>query len=245
LFIFPFIVNLANKTIYKPLRKAHNSIVMSQPKIVLPGDPLGPVANSAPGTGTYVHNDTIFAAIAGTIQTTTSRDPENKAHSIQTLSVALDQSPSDMTSNNESDAIIDNYKSTPRLPSVGTVIYARVTAVQRQQALCSILALQVPATNAVVACEWPFRGILRSQDVRMTEKDRVKMQSSVAVGDVIRAEVVSLGDQGGYYLSTAGNELGVVMAWSKLGNVCVPISWKEVADERTGQREERKVAKPI
>ena len=79
----------------------------------------------------------------------------------------------------------------------------------------------------------------------MTEKDRVKMNSSVAVGDIIRAEVVSLGDQGGYYLSTAGNELGVVMTWSQDGNVCVPVSWKEVVDEITGIKEERKVAKPL
>jgi exosome complex component CSL4 len=218
---------------------------MSQPKVVLPGDSLGPLANRAPGTGTYVHDDTIFAAIAGTVQTIMSPNPENKSHSIQTLSVTMDPQAIATSFSDESGAIIDNHHATPRLPSVGTVIYARITAVQRQQALCSILALQLPSTNAVVACEWPFRGILRSQDVRMTEKDRVKMQSSVAVGDVIRAEVVSLGDQGGYYLSTAGNELGVVMAWSKLGNVCVPVSWKEVADERTGQREERKVAKPI
>jgi exosome complex component CSL4 len=220
-------------------------LTMSQSEIVLPGDSLGPLANSKPGTGTYVHNDTIFATIAGAVQTTISRDPENKSRSIQIVRVTLDQEAADTATNNESNAAFDSHHATPRLASVGTIIYARITAVQRQQALCSILALQLPTNNAVVACEWPFRGILRSQDVRMTEKDRVKMNSSVAVGDVIRAEVVSLGDQGGYYLSTAGNELGVVMAWSKQGNVCVPVSWKEVVDERTGLREERKVAKPI
>jgi exosome complex component CSL4 len=91
----------------------------------------------------------------------------------------------------------------------------------------------------------PLRGILRSQDVRMTEKDRVKMISSVAVGDIVRAAVVGIGDQGGYFLSTAGNELGVVMAWSARGNGCVPLSWCEVGDVVTGEREGRKVAKPI
>jgi exosome complex component CSL4 len=83
-------------------------------------------------------------------------------------------------------------------------------------------------------------------DVRATEKDKVKLGECFRVGDIIRAVVISLGDQGGYYLSTAGNEYGVVMAWAEeTGNVCVPVSWKEVIDEATGKRETRKVAKPI
>jgi exosome complex component CSL4 len=54
-----------------------------------------------------------------------------------------------------------------------------------------------------------------------------------------------MGDQTGYYLSTAGNEFGVVMAWSENGNVCVPISWMEVRDQVTGLKELRKVARPV
>jgi len=65
------------------------------------------------------------------------------------------------------------------------------------------------------------------------------------VGDIIRATVVGMGDQQGYYLSTAGNELGWVMGWSAEGNGLVPVSWKEVRDEVTGSREGRKVAKPM
>ena len=80
----------------------------------------------------------------------------------------------------------------------------------------------------------------------MTEKDRVIPRECFAVGDVVRALVVSIGDQGGYYLSTAGNELGVVLAWhGQTGNLCVPIAWDTVLDEAGGGRESRKVAKPI
>ena len=142
----------------------------------------------------------------------------------------------------------------PLLPAVGGVVYARVTAVQRQQAVCSIVALE-PGDSAadadgdddgrVLAAAHPFRGILRAQDVRATEKDRVVVGAAVRVGDVVRAQVASVGDQGGYFLSTAGNELGVVLAWSERGNLCVPVSWCEVLDEVTGLREERKVAKPV
>jgi exosome complex component CSL4 len=211
---------------------------MAESKTILPGELLGSMGKLTPGVGTYVHDGQIFAASTGMMQTVATRDPDNKSRKINTVSIIID---SDLEAASGS----SNSRSTQILPSVGATIYARITTVQRQQALCSILALQSISSGPVTACAWPFRGILRSQDVRMTEKDRVKMNASVAVGDVIRAEVVSLGDQGGYYLSTAGNEFGVVMAWSKAGNVCVPISWKEVLDEKTGQKEERKVAKPV
>lgn len=56
---------------------------------------------------------------------------------------------------------------------------------------------------------------------------------------------VSLGDQSNYYLSTAKNELGVIMAKSEAGNSMYPISWKEFRDPVTGLVESRKVAKPF
>lgn len=55
---------------------------------------------------------------------------------------------------------------------------------------------------------------------------------------------ISLGDQANYYLSTASNELGVIMAISEAGNAMYPVSWKEYKDPDTGLSEARKVAKP-
>lgn len=57
-------------------------------------------------------------------------------------------------------------------------------------------------------------------------------------------EQISLGDQSNYYLSTASNEYGVIMAVSEAGNVMYPVSWKEYKDPETGLSEARKVAKP-
>ena len=56
---------------------------------------------------------------------------------------------------------------------------------------------------------------------------------------------ISLGDQSNYYLSTARNELGVVMATSEAGNAMYPVSWKEFRDPVSGETELRKVAKPF
>lgn len=87
--------------------------------------------------------------------------------------------------------------------------------------------------------------MIRREDIRATEKDKVTVADSFRVGDLVRGVVISLGDQGGYYVSTAKNELGVVMAESESGNQMVPVSWKEFVDVRTGRREGRKVAKPF
>lgn len=70
------------------------------------------------------------------------------------------------------------------------------------------------------------------------------MNESFRVGDILRAAVISLGDERNYYVSTAGNEFGVVIAKSEAGNSMVPISWKEMKDVVTGKGESRKVAKP-
>lgn len=73
----------------------------------------------------------------------------------------------------------------------------------------------------------------------------MKVAESFRVGDIVRAVVISLGDERSYYLSTAKNELGVVMAVSEAGNQMVPVSWMEFEDLETGAREVRKVAKPV
>jgi exosome complex component CSL4 len=210
---------------------------MARPAQVLPGDILGPADKYDSGPGTHIHAANIVASVRGFPQTANPQSTNRQsAHPVFSV-------------------IPPPGRARPLLPAVGGIVYARITAVQRQQALCSIVALEPADSSAtttpddgdgrVLAAAHPFRGILRAQDVRATEKDRVVVAAAVRVGDVVRAVVASVGDQGGYFLSTAGNELGVVMAWSERGNLCVPVSWCEVLDEVTGQREERKVAKPV
>ena len=72
----------------------------------------------------------------------------------------------------------------------------------------------------------------------------------VSLGDhnsdyVLDIQQISLGDQSNYYLSTASNQFGVIMATSEAGNTMYPISWKEFRDPVTGTTEARKAAKPI
>lgn len=89
-----------------------------------------------------------------------------------------------------------------------------------------------------------FRGTIRREDVRATEKDKVETYKSFRPGDIVLAKVISLGDvQSNYLLTTAENELGVVVAHSEAGAQMVPISWCEMQCPRTHAKEFRKVAR--
>jgi exosome complex component CSL4 len=70
----------------------------------------------------------------------------------------------------------------------------------------------------------------------------VEVVTSFRPGDVIHAEVISLGDARSYYLSTAKEELGVIMATSDAGATMVPVSWKEMQCPLTTLKEARKVS---
>ncbi|KAF3986478.1 hypothetical protein FT663_04526 [Candidozyma haemuli var. vulneris] len=90
-----------------------------------------------------------------------------------------------------------------------------------------------------------FRGLIRSQDVRSTERDKVKIVDCFRPGDVVRASVLSLGDGSNYYLTTARNDLGVIFAKSEggAGERMVAIDWETMVCEKTGVTEKRKCAK--
>jgi len=123
------------------------------------------------------------------------------------------------------------------VPSAGDVITARITQINPRWARCAILCVK-----DVVLAE-PFRGILRKEDVRATEKDRVELYKCFRPNDIILARVLSLGDAHSYILSTAENELGVVIAYSEEGVPMVPVGWQEMQCPRTYVKEFRKVAK--
>lgn len=90
-----------------------------------------------------------------------------------------------------------------------------------------------------------FKGVIRSQDVRSTDRDKVKIGDCFKPGDVVKAVVLSLGDGSNYYLTTARNDLGVVFAKSEggAGDSMVAIDWETMVCEKTGVVEKRKCAK--
>lgn len=204
--------------------------------VAIPGQVLGTTATHNAGAGTHVFESKIYASITGSVVNIPASSKSSKA----TITI-----PRDAAAVHAAQSIAASS-----LPAVGTTVLCRVTRVQQRQASASILVVN-PAPASVVAYtsstndELQFQALLRREDVRSFEKDRVVMNEMFRVGDIIRAFIISLGDERNYYISTAGNDFGVVVARSDEGYAMIPSSWKEMRDVITGKAEARKVAKPV
>lgn len=137
--------------------------------------------------------------------------------------------------------MIESKSSVPAAPIIGSIITGIVVKLSERDAQLSIIAVNgVPCRG-----DEGFAGLLRAQDVRQFEIDKVKMHDVTQTGDTIRARVISLGDLRSYYLTTADVELGVISAQSKGGNQMEVVSWTAMRDPITGAEELRKCAKPV
>ncbi|KAL9043798.1 MAG: hypothetical protein Q9214_003025 [Letrouitia sp. 1 TL-2023] len=215
---------------------------MTVPDIVVPGQLLGPSSKYISGPGTHLVASQVYASLAGrpNIIPLPSEDQDLKPPaSRSTISVPrLSSAPSNypVTSPNVSNSNI--------LPTVGSIVICRVTRLITRQVNVAILIVWGESGEEQV-CGDELQGVIRREDVRATEKEKVVVGEGFRVGDIVRGIVISLGDQHNYYLSTAKNEYGVIIAKSAVGNTMVPISWKEFKDPVTGSTETRKAAKPV
>ncbi|KAK6911288.1 Exosome complex component CSL4, C-terminal [Dillenia turbinata] len=187
-------------------------------EMVTPGEVLGKATELKAGRGAYVapHNKTVYASLTG------------RRSLIPPPSDSSDQRPT---------VEVTGHKAHGAVPVPGSTVIVRVTRVMAKMASADIICVGTKAVKE------KFSGIIRQQDVRATEIDKVDMHASFRPGDIVRALVLSLGDARAYYLSTAQNELGVVSAESAAGATMVPISWTEMQCPLSGQIEQRKVAK--
>ena len=171
---------------------------MTTQEIVTCGDQLGSVNEYVSGEGTYTLNNSIYASVVG----------------IKTITPA--------TTQNASKSTIQVLKSTKptQLPKIGDIVIAQVTKINTRQANVNIFSV-----DGQVAKE-PFPGSIRTRDVRAFDIDLVKMHESFRPNDIVKAQVLSLGDSKSYFLTTAQNDLGVMLAHSATGHVMVPIRYK-------------------
>ncbi|TYH92712.1 hypothetical protein ES332_A13G201700v1 [Gossypium tomentosum] len=205
-------------------------------EMVTPGEVLGKATDLKAGKGAYAasHNNTIYASLTGFRRI---------------------QAPPPASNDKRPTVEVTGHKAHGPVPEPGSVVIARVTKVMARTASADIMCVGPKSVRE------KFTGIIRQQDVRATEIDKVDMHLQQDVrateidkvdmhlsfrpGDIVRAVVLSLGDARAYYLSTAKNELGVVSAESSAGATMVPISWTEMQCPLTGQIELRKVAKVV
>nr|CAI5838243.1 unnamed protein product [Callosobruchus analis] len=125
------------------------------------------------------------------------------------------------------------------VPAQGDIVTAQISIITQGFAKCYIKCVG----DAVL--RRPYRAIIRKEDVRATEKDRVEIYKSFRPGDIVLARVLPITEAHVYQLTTAENELGVVIAHSERGHPMVPISWTEMQCSKTFIKEQRKVAKVL
>ena len=181
---------------------------------VCPGMRLAVSESCAAGAGTYIFEGAIYASVVGVKQQLVGDGGEKRIEVVPSRSGGHFQ------------------------PQIGDTISAKVTKVNPRMASCLIVCVNGRAL------EQNFPGVIRAQDVRATETDTVEIYSCFMPGDIVRAEVLSLGDMNSYYLTTAKNELGVISATcASSGGKMVPISWQEMQCPLGMQKEQRKVAR--
>ncbi|KAL2826511.1 exosome component EXOSC1/CSL4-domain-containing protein [Aspergillus cavernicola] len=247
----------------------------SLPSLAIPGQRLGPAGDFSAGPGTHVHHSHIYASIAGPVfvDPTQQNATEKSIISVSRTQRIKSASTSAFVPSTLPTTALKSKPKYNTLPAVDSVVLARVTRVQKRQAAVSILVVldepsstlglnpSQPASdndnidsilssaanpeNHSSSDELRFQALIRKEDVRAVEKDRVVLDEMFRVGDIVRGTVISLGDQSFYYITTARNDLGVVMARSEAGNMMFPVSWKEMRDPVTGAAEQRKVARPF
>ncbi|KAI1098334.1 hypothetical protein F4804DRAFT_346431 [Jackrogersella minutella] len=208
---------------------------MAQQALAIPGQLLGPADKYAAGAGTHIHDANLYSSLLGTVTVAgappapqpekASSGPPKRLTRIGVLTQGKNESGSGGALPTISVSRAERQREV--LPEVGNAVLCRVTRITPRHANVAILIVG----ETVLEAEW--QGMIRVQDVRATEKDRVKIYESFRPGDIVRAQVISLGDQANYYLSTASNELGVIMATSEAGNTMYPVSWKEYKDPET------------
>lgn len=95
-----------------------------------------------------------------------------------------------------------------RVPTVGVIVTCKVLSINSLQAKCQICCIE---DNIL---KLPFKGTLRKEDIAGDNKDIIEVYKCVRPKDIILARVIGLSDQG-YLLTTAEEELGVVVAYSE------------------------------
>ena len=147
------------------------------PELAVPGKILGPSTHYFPGPGTHLYNKNVVSSLLGRVHLSTAA----RAGPTKRLTKITPQGGGELPTV----SVVRGEGRREVLPEVGAVVLCRVIRLVTRQAIVSIQQVG----NTVLETEW--QGVIRSQDVRATEKDKVKIYESFRPGDTVRAQVVS------------------------------------------------------
>jgi len=87
--------------------------------------------------------------------------------------------------------------------SVGDIVICQVIRILSNQIVVDIVMI---GDNELFHLP---RGVIRLEDIRANDIDKIYIPDIFRVGDLVKAIVISLGDSKQYFLSTVGEQLGV------------------------------------
>jgi exosome complex component CSL4 len=164
-------------------------VMAQRTTIAVPGQYLGPASEYFPGPGTHIHDSKLYASILGPLSKTTPPKPAGPQKRLTKITPALPAPLPTLTiernisTTNNTDGAAQSKVEI--LPEVNSTVLCKVTRISPRQANVAILVVG----ETVLDGEW--QGLIRVQDVRATEKDKVKIFESFRPGDIVRAVVVS------------------------------------------------------
>lgn len=159
-------------------------------QVAVPGQFLAPTSRFLPGPGTHVHDSKVYASILGPTVTTNppkAPGPQKRLTKITPAApVVLPTISIERSISAAAEERTSGITKTEILPEVNSTVLGRVTRITPRQATVAILVVG----DTVLEGEW--QGLIRVQDVRATEKEKVKIYESFRPGDIVRAVVVCL-----------------------------------------------------
>ena len=194
-----------------------DTLRMDAEGLVVPGDEIQADPGSQPGCGVYELNGALRASLVGKVVVETLQGGSRRYN------------------------VVPVKGGVPSI-TIGDKVTCRVLRIMANQAQVDILCVN-EVTLPTSLPSFP-RGIVRREDVRLSNVDTVVMQDCFRPADIIRAQVISLGDARQYFLSTTEEDCGVISAVSSAtGEKLVPSAWDKMLTS-TGIIEFRKCAKP-
>ncbi|KAJ3049433.1 Exosome complex component CSL4 [Rhizophlyctis rosea] len=125
--------------------------------IVTPGERIAHAADYEASSGTYERDEYVYASVVGE-----KRELPPPAGGMRPL------------------IQVHRKKETSAIPEIHSIVTGKVVRVKPREATVSILVVgNVPVRES-------FQGIIRLQDVRATERDKVQMYKSFRPGDIVR-----------------------------------------------------------
>ena len=185
--------------------------------LVLPGDALGSSSDYDGGVGTYERAGSLFASRVGVRRQAAGGGVAGVRPSV--CVVRAGGAGAELVT-----------------VAVGALVTVRVSRVS--QAAANVEVLLVDGRPLAE----PAGAVIRRDNVRDGEVDKLDMLEAFRPGDLVRAAVVSLGDARSYYLSTAEAHLGVVHAASEGGAAMAPLGADTMHVPGTAVVEKRKIA---